>query len=309
MIARVLPVLQKPVRLLARSRRFRYATSRARLLPSFLIVGTQHAGTMSLFIALCRHPDVAAPTTAHERIGWSRELHFFDHSFSRGLTWYRSCFPLARRSIGPRRAPDVITGDATSTYLFHPAVPERVAATLPSARLIVLLRDPTERAYAHYESMRRMGMEMLPFEEALAAEDRRAAEEGEQVADVRAGGPGYRQYAYVERGLYADQLERWFAFFPREQFLVLRAEDFAARPAEIYAEVLGFLGLRASRPRDFPAVNWVVSSATIEPALRARLEQRFAEPNARLARLLDREFAWSTAGSTDEIDVAGTLNS
>ena len=261
------------------------ATRRARILPAFLLIGAQRAGTTSLFYSLRRHPHVGRPGT--------KEVHFFDDQFWRGVDWYRSFFATAaERRLARLRGGDLVSGEATPYYLFHPAVPERVASTIPAALLVVLLRDPVDRAYSHYRKMRRMSLERLSFEEALDAEEERLAGEEERLlADPRYRSRHHRRHAYVGRGLYADQLERWLAHFPREQLLVLRAEDFFERPAEIYAETLDFLGLRTWRPPDFEPRNPTTSSP-LAPNLRARLEERFEEPNARLARLLGRDLRW-----------------
>jgi hypothetical protein len=245
-------------------------------------------------------------------VNWPKELHFFDERFSRGVNSYRSFFPLSvARRAARLRGRDLIAGEATPYYLFHPAVPERVAATVPDIRLIALLRDPIERAYSHHQLMYRTGREKLSFEDAVAAETKRlaaaekhlAGESGEaRTAEGHRIHHHHRHRSYLSRGLYAEQLERWLAHFPREQLLVLRAEDFLARPTEIYAEVVAFLGLRPWLPRDFVHRN-LGSYAPIDPTLRARLEEYFAEPNARLARLLGRDFAWgSTASPTEPVD-------
>jgi hypothetical protein len=274
----------------------RLATSGRRLLPAFLVIGAQPTGAMSLFNALCRHPQVACPTPANDDVEWSKELHFFDDNFWRGIGWYRSHFPLAASARVMRRlGRDLVPGEITPSYILHPAAPERAAATLPSARLIALLRDPIERAYAHYDNMKRQGLENLSFEHAVAAEDERLAGEEERLlADPRYGSGRYRNYAYIKRSLYADQLERWLACFPREQLLVLRAEDFVEDPGAVFAEAVAFLGLRPWRPLSFGAPYRLVSP-DIDRAFRVRLEERFAEPNARLARLLGRDFAWDKA--------------
>ena len=275
---------------LRQSRRFRHATSRIRLLPSFLVIGTQRAGTSSLFAALRRHRDVSGPYAGHEDVPWSNELHFFDLRFSEGTDWYRSFFPASSRRLARRlHGRDLVAGEATPSYLSHPDVPARVAVVLPDVSLIALLRNPVDRAYWHYESMRRKGFEPLSFEEALAAESERTAN------DERGGSsrPTFGRYAYIGGGLYADQLERWLAHFPRHRLLAIRAEDYAARPHDVYKEVVAFLGIESRPPKRFRRTNWMAPTP-LDAALTAQLEERFAESNARLAQLLGRDFAWST---------------
>ena len=291
-------------------RRIRYTTRRARLLPYFLIIGAQRAGTTTLFTYLRQHPDIEPPRRADPTIAWPKELHFFDENYWRGTDWYRAFFPLAiARRTARLRGHELICGEATPYYLFHPAVPERVAATLPDVRLIVLLRNPVERAYSHYQHMRNTARENLSFEEAIEAEPDRLAGLEEVLAQERlpitSGGQrphhNHRHRAYVSRGLYADQLERWFAYFPREQFLVLRSEDFLARPAEGFAEVFAFLGVRPWRIAHYRARN-IGSYAPISPDLRVRLEERFAEPNARLAEVLGQDFGWAPGTKASEAE-------
>jgi hypothetical protein len=296
----------KAVRDLSRLRRVRLATSGRRLLPAFLVIGAQPTGAMSLFNALCRHPQVGGPTPAKEDVEWSKELHFFDDNFWRGVDWYRSHFPLSvSASIVRRFGRDLVPGEITPSYILHPAAPERAAATVPEARLIAMLRDPIERAYAHYDNMKRQGLEQLPFEDAVAAEEERLAGEEERLrADKRHSSARYRNCGYVTRSLYADQLERWLACFPREQLLVLRAEDFVADPSDVFAEAVAFLGLRPWQPQGFGAAYRLVTPE-IEPAVRARLEERFAEPNARLARLVGRDFAWDSTRHGPETVIPG----
>jgi lipopolysaccharide transport system ATP-binding protein len=258
------------------------ATKRARTLPSFLVIGAQRAGTTSLFYYLCGHPDVHRPAT--------KEIHFFDDNYWRGVDWYRSFFAL---SFGRDR----VTGEATPYYLFHPAVPARVAATIPDVRLIALLRNPVDRAYSHYHKMRRMGIERLSFKKALAAEERRLdGEEERLLADPRYRSMHHRRHAYVGRGLYADQLEHWLASFPREQLLVLLSDDFFARPREVYAQTLDFLGLPSWQPEALEDRN-PASYKALAPEIRAGLEARFAEPNTRLAGLLGRD-VWTPSAPT-----------
>ena len=142
--------------------RWRSATRGSRVLPDFLILGGQRCGSTSLYDMLCGHPDVMPAS--------HKEPHFFDNNHLRGREFYRRLFPLRmhvrarERRLGRR----VITGEATTYSLAHPAVPGRVRAMLPDVRLIAILRDPVDRAYSHYQLSVREGRELLSFEEALA---------------------------------------------------------------------------------------------------------------------------------------------
>ena len=162
--------LRAQVRAWARPVRYRarVLTAPARALPDFVILGAQKAGTTSLYAYLCAHPDVRAAAR--------KEVHYFDLNYARGATWYRSMFPLAaglaRERRGGRR---VLVGEASPYYLFYPLAAERAGAVVPSAQLIVLLRDPVERAWSHYRHEVKAGREPLEFEAALAAEPTRLA--------------------------------------------------------------------------------------------------------------------------------------
>ena len=259
---------------------YRDLTRGLRLLPSFLIIGAARAGTTSLHAYLARHPSVAAPT--------HKELHFFDLNFSRGLDWYRRHFP----ATPPGNRAGVVSGEASPYYLFHPAVPGRVRQTLPEARLIALVRDPVDRAYSQHQLARRHGREELDFEQAIAAEPARLAGEEERILAT----PGYRSvshrhHSYLARGLYAEQLERWYEHFPRDQLLVLCSEDLFASPPSVYADVLRFLELPPHELGEYRAYNQRPYEG-LKPETRDKLRAYFAEPNRRLEALLGRELGW-----------------
>ena len=259
----------------------RRATAPLRAMPDFVIVGAQKAGTTSVYAYLSAHP--------HVRPGLFKEAHFFDLRFERGEGWYRSIFPL-RAQLNRARA---ITGEASPYYLFHPLAAERAARVAPATRVIVLLRDPVDRAWSHYRHEVAAGREALGFLDAVRAEPGRLA--GAEDA-VRAGGPAelveaHRRYSYVARGRYAEQLVRWFAVFPREQVLVLRAEDLFQEPARIWSEIQGFLGLPQAVHRDFAAHN-AQPPAELPAEARAELTAMFEQPNRDLADLLGVPTSW-----------------
>jgi hypothetical protein len=266
--------------------RWRRATRSARVLPDFLVLGGQRCGSTSLFAILCEHPQVMAPSR--------KEVHFFDRNHLRGLDFYRGVFPLAahRRARERRLRRPVVTGEATTYYLFHPTVPERVAHALPWARFIAILRDPVDRAYSHYQLAVRGGHERLPFEQALEAEEERLAGEEERLAtDPAYQSRAHRYHSYVNRGLYLPQLKRWHAQVAPERLLVLRSEDLFEQPQAVADEVARFLGLEP-HPGPLPEPRNRVSYESMRPDTRERLRRVFDSPNRQLEAYLGRELGW-----------------
>lgn len=262
--------------------RWKIATAFLRRLPDFLIIGTQRGGTTSLYEYLCRHPQVAAAA--------EKEIHYFDFQLSRGPAWYRAHFPwrwpLRRR----------ITGEASPFYLFHPRAPQAVQALAPHARLIVMLRNPVDRAHSHYRLQRRAKIEPLQtFEEAIAAEPERLAGQREKMAaQEEYYSYEFHQYSYLARGRYREQIAAWREYFPAEQTLIFPSETFYAQPEMIFDQVCQFLGLPLSpAARAHPPRLNHAPGEEMAPATRRQLEGYFAAPNAALARLLGQELPWT----------------
>jgi len=264
---------------------------RVDVLPDFLIIGAQKAGTTSLASYLAAHPKVVPPKR--------KEVHFFDLNYGRGLKWYRSHFSIAvgKKLWSCMRSRPLLTGEATPYYIFHPLAASRAFDLLPAARIIVLLRDPVDRAYSHYHHEVRLGAESLSFEDAIEAEDRRIAEEGQRLAlDSSYASFNYLHFAYLKRGIYADQINRWLEFYRPEQFLILSSEAFFKNPALEYQKVLQFLGLPPWNLPAYPA-ELVGTYRPLSTATRDHLQQYFAPHNSRLRRQLNS--IWP--GTGDEV--------
>jgi hypothetical protein len=237
-------------------------------LPNTLIIGAQKAGTTSLFTWLAQHPDVQPSRP--------KEVHFFDNNFGSGVAWYRSHFGIGRRSV---------ILEASPYYLFHPAVPARVRLTLPDARLIVILRDPVDRAYSHYHHSVRHGREPLSFEDALAAERERLGTSDRDLETGRCGHSyNHQHYSYAARSLYAPQVERWLSCFPEQRFLFLDFQRLGDSPGEALSEVCRFLKIQDFSPKDVRPRN-LGSYGSLDAEARARLGPRFAASNERVRQL------------------------
>jgi len=265
---------------------FRLATAAMRTLPHFIIVGAQKAGTTSLYWYLLQHPQVLGVA--------KKEIHFFDTEFHRGIRWYRANFPTTME-IQIRDATKGIrhlSGEASPYYMFHPHAPRRMAEVVPAARLIVLLRDPVERAYSHYNHVVKRGGEPLPFEEAVKKEQERLDGELEKmIADETYRSPNYRRFSYVSRGYYVDQLKELGKFFPRKQIMVIKSEDLFQRTQETYDQVLEFLELKPWTLKSTASKNKGSYSPGPLP-LEKELRAHFQPYNKQLNEYLGVDFGW-----------------
>ncbi|WP_420629800.1 sulfotransferase domain-containing protein [Candidatus Leptofilum sp.] len=253
-----------------------------RPLPDFLIIGAQKAGTSSLYKYLLQHPSVLP--------AYQKEIHYFTipDLYFKGERWYRGHFPtnLAR---GQR-----LTGEASPSYLFFPLVPQRVYQMMPQVKLIVLLRDPVARAFSNYHHQVRRGLETLSFEEAIAQESNRLGNDLQKTVDnPRFHSLNLAHFSYLLRGDYITQLKRWRQFFPAEQMLILKSENFYERPQEIVSEVVTFLGLPSWQPN--PAIFKQYNPGDynkMPPSLRENLSYHFQPANKALYEFLGRDLGW-----------------
>lgn len=221
--------------------------------PDFFLAGAPKAGTTALYTYLGRHPEVG--------LSEPKEPHFFDVHFDKGVDWYTSsCFPAGGAAVG----------EATPHYLFLPYAMERIARLFGDARIIVLLRDPVERAFSDWWMYWTRATEPLPFREAVR-ENLERIERGPSFVGPRSEElwqiyfretmSGYEgritRRPYVELGYYASQLQRVREYFPEENLLVLFSEDLASRPREVIRRVWRFLGLEetADLAEELPRVN------------------------------------------------------
>ena len=260
-------------------------TAPLRMRPDFLIVGGQRCGTTSLFKTLMQHPAVARPFLR-------KGVHYFDLHYDAGASWYRGHFPITVSSRLRRRGSPVLTGESSPFYMFHPQAPGRIAADLPDAKLLVLLRDPVERAYSAHAHEIARGFETLPFPEALEAEAGRIAGERERMlADPTYLSRPFQHNAYVTRGQYIDQLLELERAVGRERMLVLDSGDFFAQPEQVFGRVVEFHGLPMPDGIHYEQHNARRRSPMSEE-LRARLVAHYACYDERLADWWGRQPSW-----------------
>ncbi|MEQ8844594.1 MAG: sulfotransferase [Phycisphaerales bacterium] len=255
-----------------------------RRLPDFIVIGAQKSGSTSMYHYLREHPQVVG--------SYEKEVQYFDGGlapepdrYARGEAWYRAQFPLASRVPAETKV-----FEATPRYLHHPLVPGRIAKDLPGVRLIAVLRDPVQRAISHYFHTYGQGREPLPIWEAFEQEASRLAPIIERQ-DYR--DPAYDRHAYVMRGRYREQLDRYLEHFPREQIMVLQAEHlYANLPSEL-PRIFEFLGIDPSieisnlKPRNMSKRRKDVPEKVYE-----YLTEYYKPHNEALRELLGDRFTW-----------------
>jgi hypothetical protein len=266
-------------------------------LPTYIIAGAMRSGTTALNSYLREHPDVAVSST--------KEVHFFDSFYDRGVEWYREQFPHSESA----RA----VGEATPNYMFSTTALDRIKETLPDVKLVVMLRNPIDRAYSHYWHDKARGKTEGDF--------------GENVKREMDGDQGLN---YIARGRYRAQIEHILERFPPTALHVEVFEDMVDRPDDLYASVCRFIGVDHSfRPESLgaPVNNFVEfrslalrhasqklpgrlrdvigrlntkrkeSYPPMPARLRNRLADEFAIANQGLEELIGRSLSWDAANS------------
>ena len=244
--------------------------------PDFIIIGTQKGGTSSLYSYLGQHSQVELPT--------QKEIHFFDLKYIKGIEWYKDQFP----SIDNNK----VTGEASPYYIFHPFVAKRVYNHLPKIKLIVMLRNPIDRAYSNYMMQIDKKIEPLTFELAIEEEDKRLEGEIEKMLST----PNYnsfnlQKYSYIKRGEYYSQIKNWLKYFNLEQFHFIKSEDFFNDPTKELFEVHDFLDIKQEKPISLKPVN-TNEYQQMNPKTRKNLSLYFAEESQKLSQLIGNNFNW-----------------
>ncbi len=263
------------------------ATWEKRVVPDLVLAGVQRSGTTALFEALYRLPNVERPRRG-------KGSHYFSYNYFRGWEWFQAQFPtqMWAKTVELRHGQPMFCFDACPYYLFHPFAVERMAQALPDAKIMVMLRDPVRRAESHFHHSVSHGHEDLAFTDALAAETERMAGEDEKMQqDWSYWSHSHEHHSYVSKGMYAEQLERLFSFYPREQVMVIQSEAFYREPNRILEEVTSWVGLQPVSLDQEDDRNGH-SYKKMDSEMRSQLIEIYQEPNERLYELLGERYDW-----------------
>lgn len=241
----------------------------------FLIIGIGKGGTSALYRYLSEHPKILCTP--------QKELHFFNQNFELGRDWYLAQFP--QMPLGSH----YLTGEATPWYLVSHGVADKVYQTFPNIKLILLLRNPINRAISHYYMYYKLGKEKRPLEEAFTSELNILSE----ITNFDEISSQYWQTerGYLLLGLYAHFIPKWRALFAPEQFLILRSEYLYHHTEITLKKVYQFLEIPDHSLKDYPKYN-AGSYPQISDKLYQRLADFFRSYNQQLEDYLKLRFNW-----------------
>ena len=241
--------------------------------PDFLIIGAAKCGTSSLFNYLKSHPQILLP---HKK-----EIGFFGAKFKYGIDWYLAHFP----SISDR--PNLITGEATPNYIRFPKAARQIKDLFPQIKLIVLLRNPIDRALSWHHHKLNSGLAKGTFADAVAQEMKQLKNFSEEDLMRKGHNPDN-----ILGSLYFYKLKIWMEVFDREQFCLIKSEDLYSNPGAVMTRVFSFLGLKDHPLSQYPTFNAGFYNSSISDGLRKTLADYFRPHNQKLEKYLDMKLDW-----------------
>ncbi|WP_413161547.1 tetratricopeptide repeat protein [Capilliphycus salinus ALCB114379] len=238
--------------------------------PDFMIIGTQKGGTTSLYYYLAKHPQIMPSLI--------KEIDFWSTKYNRGIDWYLAHFPpiLADKNI--------LTGEATPSYLDHRETAERLFEVFPKTKLIVVLRNPIERTVSHYYQWVNMNWEFRSLEKAMISEIERLS--------VPNASYWNQPNSYIARSIYVEFLKKWLDVFPREQIFIISSENFYSNPPGTLKQIFDFLGLSDHPLTEYKKYN-ARSYPDLDESMRNLLGNYFKIYNQELEDLLGMKFNWN----------------
>lgn len=247
--------------------------------PDFIIIGTQGGGTSTLKKYLTSHPKIRMAAS---------EVHYFDVKYQKGLEWYMKKLP--NNEEGKYKI-----GEKSPYYMFHPKIAERIKKVFPETKIIMILRNPVDRAFSQYKkNVCKHKSELLSFEKAIKMEDQRIAGETEKLMnDDTYISYNHREYSYLKRGIYIEQVKQWFEHFSRNQILVVKSERLFNQPQKALNKIFNFLGVNKIKIDTPVIVNKTISDLKMKEKTRQRLEKFYQPYNTQLESLLNRKFNWT----------------
>ena len=227
-------------------------------LPDFIIIGAPKCGSTFLFETLNTHPQIKGASL--------KEPQYFNLNYKRGERYYRGFFPLKKDGF--------FTGEASVNYFYSTEAAKRIKQDLPQVKLILLLRNPVDRAYSHFQ-MNKGNLKQKDFNQLIESEN---AEN--------------KRFGFVEKGNYAKYLENWITLFSKDQLLILKSEALFKDPQLEMQKVLQHIGVQSHDFENLKAINSRKYSK-IDVESSKKLKAYYRKDGEKLVNLLGEKFKWN----------------
>ena len=265
-----------------------HLTAAQRVLPSFFIIGVQKGGTTSLCQYAGQHPQIIGPQR--------KDIYFFNNEvhYQKGINYYRAHFPhLAYKKIYEAiYGVKAITFDGTPNYFDAPNAAQRIKNEFPDAKIILLLRNPIERAFSNYRMAVKFGFENLSFEDALMLEDERLLSQPNFAPTQLAHNYIYQRLTYKKRGLYIHFIKPWKELF-HKNLLILSTENLLNYPQQNMNLVTDFLQLDRFHNYHFEVFNKSANFNEMPAHVKKMLRNYYQPYNQQLYNYLNTDYAWN----------------
>ena len=254
-----------------------------RVLPEFIIIGSMKCGTTSLYYDICEHPCTLA--AAYDEIG------FFDSNFHLGINWYRSMFPTKGQIEDIKHKEGVaITGEDTPFYFWNPIAAKRIQKLLPNIKLIIILRNPIDRAYSEYQDLASNKSNFPSFETVIENEMNSQRNNADIITEENFEVFNQKN-SYLLKGIYVDQLKIWTSLFPKEQIFILSTENLNSDPIDALGSVFQYLNLPDYKIKN-PQHQKQKKYSSMKTETRNELIEFFKPHNERLFKMINKKFDW-----------------
>ena len=253
-------------------------TASSRVLPNFIIAGTVRSGTTSLYNYICNHPSVLP--AAYDEIG------FFDSNFQLGTMLYRSMFPTKKQmQLIQEKTNFCLTGEDTPFYFWNKDAIKRISKLIPNCKIIMIFRNPVDRAYSNYQLGKRENKENLSFEKTIEIE-KEIINNGLEKLNFS------EPRTYLIKSLYSLQLKNWLTSFSKNQLYFLSTEQLSSKPNETMSGIFNFLELP-----QYTLLKFKKQKQAIYPEMnnstRKDLLEFFKSHNKELFSLIGKDFLWT----------------
>lgn len=264
--------------------KFRGITSPLRVLPDFIIIGAMKSGTTSLYYNISQHSNIYE--AAYDEIG------FFDDNFDLGLLWYKSMFPsIFKKKISKFKNKEFLTGEDTPFYFWKENAVNRIQKILPNVKLILILRNPIDRAYSNYTDKINRGTETTEFDEVVKNEIAFIQNKSSKLKKNNLLTDIITEPAYLAKGIYVKQLELWTKKFPLEQIHILSTEKMAKDPFKTLENVFEFLEISKESIK-IPELRKKKEYSPMNSETRKLLIEFFKPYNEELYKMINQRFEW-----------------